>query len=94
MNQYYNEEEIIDQIRYLFRKNIINNLNYYIYSNEDNNDSNYSNEANNDLNYSNEDNNNNNLTHQIYISKKEYVFDIFNELPINEQYMIYTEYYN
>ena len=84
MNQYYNEEEIIDQIRYLFRKNIINNLNYYIYSNEDNNHS----------IDSKCHNNNNNLTHQIYISKKEYVFDIFNELPINEQYMIYTEYYN
>jgi len=78
MNQYYNEEEIIDQIRYLFRKNIINNSNYYIYSNDSKGDN----------------NNNNNLTHQIYISKKEYVFDIFNELPINEQYMIYTEYYN
>ena len=83
MNQYYNEEEIIDQIRYLFRKNIINNLNYYIYSNEDNKHSNDS-----------KCHNNNNLTHEIYISKKEYVFDIFNELPINEQYMIYTEYYN
>ena len=89
MNQYYNEEEIIDQIRYLFRKNIINNLNYYIYSNEDNNDSKDSNNANDSKGH-----NNNNLTHQIYISKKEYVFDIFNELPINEQYMIYTEYYN
>ena len=92
MNQYYNEEEIIDQIRYLFRKNIINNLNYYIYSNEDNNDSNNANNSNNAID--SKGHNNNNLTHQIYISKKELVFDIFNELPINEQYMIYTEYYN